>query len=122
MSIHDWTRVKSGTFHDFHQDWTVEICRTLNRGVLPPGYFAMAEKQVTGPEPDVVTLQLRTHDSPGGLAVAEAPPRVRQSARKQTERGIYGVPLNTIGQNRLTRRNPWPDMDSSAKSDEFGEK
>ena len=96
MPIHDWTRVKSGTFHDFHQDWTIEIRRTLNRGILPPGYFAMAEKRVTDPEPDVVALQLRTYDSPGGLAVAEAPPRVRQSARKQTERGIYARKGNRI--------------------------
>ena len=97
MPIHDWTRVKSGTFHNFHQDWTVEICRTLNRGLLPDGYFAMADQRVTGPEPDVVALQLRGRDSPGGgLAVADAPPRVRQSARKQTERGIYARKGNRI--------------------------
>ena len=96
MPIHDWTRVKSGTFHNFHQDWTVEICRTLNRGLLPDGYFAMADQRVTGPEPDVVALRLRSHDSPGGLAVAEAPPRVQQSARKQTERRIYAGKGNRI--------------------------
>ena len=51
MPIHDWTRIDSGTFHDFHQDWTIEIRRTLNRGVLPAGYFAMADQRVTGAEP-----------------------------------------------------------------------
>ena len=38
MPIHDWTRVSAGIYHSFHQDWTIEICRTLNRGILPPGY------------------------------------------------------------------------------------
>ena len=35
MSIHDWTRVSVGTFHDFHQGWTIEIRNTLNSEVLP---------------------------------------------------------------------------------------
>jgi len=25
MPIHDWTRVAAGIYHDFHQDWTIEI-------------------------------------------------------------------------------------------------
>jgi hypothetical protein len=41
MPIHDWTRVDAGLFHDFHQDWTVEICRALNAGRLPPGLAAL---------------------------------------------------------------------------------
>jgi hypothetical protein len=55
MPIHDWTRVDAGTFHDFHCDWTIEICRTLNRGLLPTGYFAMVEQRVSGPKPKVAT-------------------------------------------------------------------
>ena len=61
MPIHDWTRVGAGTFHDFHQGWTIEIRNTLNRGILPDGYFAMADQRVSGPEPDVVALRLRGH-------------------------------------------------------------
>jgi hypothetical protein len=34
MPIHDWTRVEAGLFHHFHQDWTIEICRTLNRDLV----------------------------------------------------------------------------------------
>lgn len=98
MPIHDWTRVASGTFHDFHQDWTIEIRRTLNAGVLPPGYFAMADQRVTGPEPDVVTLQLRPPgENPtrvGGTAVAERLPQVRQSA--SIEASIYARKANRI--------------------------
>jgi hypothetical protein len=43
MPIHDWSKVQSGNFHDFHQDWTIEIRRTLNSGLLPPGYSAVVE-------------------------------------------------------------------------------
>jgi len=25
MPIHDWSRIPSGLFHDFHQTWTIQI-------------------------------------------------------------------------------------------------
>jgi hypothetical protein len=50
MPIQDWTRVDSGTFHDFHQGWTIEIRRTLNRRVLPRGYIAMVAQRVNEPQ------------------------------------------------------------------------
>lgn len=96
MPIHDWTRVDSGTYHSFHQDWTIEICRTLNRGVLPDGYFAMTEQRVSGPEPDVVALHLRDPETMGGLAVAEAPPRLRRAAELQTEAGLHARKANRV--------------------------
>jgi hypothetical protein len=96
MPIHDWTRVDAGTYHDFHQDWTVEIRRTLNREVLPPGFRAMVDLKVSGWEPDVATLKLREPLSPGGLAVAEVPPRVRQIERAETETGRYARKANRI--------------------------
>jgi hypothetical protein len=96
MPIHDWTRVDAGTFHNFHQDWTIEICRTLNRGILPPGYFAMADQRVSDPEPDVIALRFREPSPPGGLAVAEAPPRARQVAHIETEREVYARKANRI--------------------------
>jgi hypothetical protein len=85
MSIHDWTRVGAGTWHDFHLAWTAEIRNALNGGLLPPDYYAQAE-QIAGPlGPDVLTLQ-ESDDSPngatpsssgGGIALATAPPRAR---------------------------------------------
>jgi hypothetical protein len=82
MPIHDWTRVDAGSFHDFHQVWTVGIRNALNAGALPAGYFAMADQSRGGPIPDVITLQQREmpHDLPGpsgGVAVADAPPRAK---------------------------------------------
>jgi hypothetical protein len=41
MPIHDWARVDAGLFHDFHQDWTIELRRSLNAGRLLPGYVAL---------------------------------------------------------------------------------
>ena len=46
MPIHDWTRITAGGFHTFHQDWTIEITRTLNRGLLPAGYAAFTDLRV----------------------------------------------------------------------------
>jgi uncharacterized protein DUF4058 len=45
MPIHDWTRVDAGLFHDFHQDWTIELRRSLNAGRLPVGYVATTPPQ-----------------------------------------------------------------------------
>ncbi len=45
MPIHDWTRATSGGFHNFHQDWTIEIYRALNWGILPPGHSAFIEAE-----------------------------------------------------------------------------
>ncbi|HSZ59881.1 MAG TPA: DUF4058 family protein [Tepidisphaeraceae bacterium] len=82
MPIHDWSNVDDGVFHYFHQAWTIEFSYALNAGVLPEGFFALAEQVVSGPIPDVITLQRgpssskAPHES-GGMLVAEAPPRAR---------------------------------------------
>ena len=86
MPIHDWTRVDAGIFHDFHAAWIIEIRNVLNGGLLPEGYYALAE-QVTGPfGPDVLTLQANGTDdtpnfngatrTPGAVALLERPPKV----------------------------------------------
>ncbi len=82
MPIHDWTRVDAGLFHDFHQDWTIELRRSLNAGRLPAGYVALADQQIGGPIPDVLTLSRRppgtgAREPAGGLAVATVPPQAR---------------------------------------------
>jgi hypothetical protein len=89
MPVHNWSRVDAGIFHDFHVAWVPEIRTVLNSGLLPQGYYALAEQHAGRSIADVLTL----HASPaapeplplppatGGLAVAEAPPRMR---RRQT--------------------------------------
>lgn len=86
MPIHDWTRVNAGTFHAFHVAWIAQLQSALNAGVLPDGYYALAEQVAGGPIPDVLALhdaeagpaigEKSPSDDVSGVAVAEAPPRV----------------------------------------------
>lgn len=57
MPVHDWTRVDAGIFHAFHHGWIEELARSLNRGLLPPEYYALPEQHAAGFGPDVLTLQ-----------------------------------------------------------------
>jgi hypothetical protein len=59
VPMHDWSRVQAGIFHHFHHSWIEEIARTLNRGLLPPDHYALAEQFVGGFGPDVLTLRDR---------------------------------------------------------------
>jgi hypothetical protein len=89
MPINDWTCVDDGIFHDFHSAWIPEIRKTLNAGLLPEGYYALAEQHLGSNIADVLTLHVNPASSErepllpdiGGTAVAEVPPRVR---RKQS--------------------------------------
>jgi hypothetical protein len=94
MPVHDWTRVSDGTFHDSHYSWVLEIKRALKRGLLPPGYYVMAE-QFGGDlgDPGVLTLQAATAppEPEGSLAgtatLTESPPVVH--ARTTIARDSY---------------------------------
>jgi hypothetical protein len=87
MPMHDWKRVGTYVYHDFHGDWIYAIRRVLNNGALPPGYYAMADQVTRTIGPDVLTLQARTpteHQNvdqsqthTGQFAVKDTPPRVR---------------------------------------------
>jgi hypothetical protein len=103
MPVHDWTRVSAGTFHHFHQRWIGAIGDALNTGLLPPGYFALAEQKAGGPEPDVVTLRLPQRPDPdpgqGGLAVTDVPPKTR--FRVEADAANYARRAD-----RLTVRHP----------------
>lgn len=88
MPMHDWTRVDSSVFHDFHVGWITEIRTALNNGLLPQGYYARAEQHAGQTIADVLTLRAsvasrETEQAPlvpdtGGVAIAEAPPRTRR--------------------------------------------
>jgi hypothetical protein len=82
MPIHDWTLVDAGLFHHFHQDWTIELSRSLNAGLLPSGFVALTDQRISGPIPDVLTLNRKPKstgkpDAAGGLGVAPSPPKAR---------------------------------------------
>jgi len=76
MPIHDWTRVDAGLFHDFHQDWTIELRRSLNSGRLLPGFIALTDQQV------------------GALAATAAPPQARFV--DEVEEDVYARRANRL--------------------------
>jgi hypothetical protein len=87
MPIHDWTRVTSGTFHAFHTAWIAQLQETLNAGLLPADYYALAEQFAGDMGPDVLTLETPgragrdegEREPEGGIAIAERPPRVQNT-------------------------------------------
>lgn len=104
MGIHDWTRVSAGTFHDFHTAWLTHLKETLNAGVLPDEFYAMAEQRAGQILPDVLTLHSGDVDDgwpPGtdstsaAVAVAEAPPQVSLTMR-MTDEDVYHLKQKTL--------------------------
>jgi hypothetical protein len=101
MPVHNWARVSDGTFHDFHYSWVLEIKRALKRGLLPKGYYVMAE-QFGGDlgAPDVLTLQAtETRPEPEGplsgtATLTESPPVVH--ARATIPRDSYARMQRTL--------------------------
>src|SRR5262249_53586418 len=87
MPVHDWTRVDAGTFHAFPTSWITHLMETLNAGRLPRGYYALSEQVASRMQTDLLTLradiprELPRAGANGGVAVAEAAPRVRLSVR-----------------------------------------
>jgi hypothetical protein len=81
--------------------WISELDKALNGGLLPPGYYSLPEQHTSASIPDLLTL----HASPaagkplppapatGGLALAEAPPRVQ---RKQTVGAVARTRRRTL--------------------------
>lgn len=87
MPMHDWERVEAGIYHDFHHEWISDIKGALNRGILPPNHYALAEQVAAGFGPDVLTLQgdPESHepDSGGGMATfTQVRPKLTPTAKK----------------------------------------
>jgi hypothetical protein len=78
MPLHDWSRIPSGLFHDFHQSWSIRLKDALNAGRLPKGVSALVE-QKSGPlESDVLAIEARNkrreeEGSTGGVAIMDRP-------------------------------------------------
>ena len=108
MPVHDWTKVKAGIFHDFHTAWIAEIRRDMNAGLLPDGYYAMAEQIAGGFGPDILTLGLPTNRddrdvAAGGTATMELPKtQVRQRTAGNPEPGKRkSITIRHIGNHRI---------------------
>ncbi len=107
MSVHNSEKVYAGLFHHFHQLWTVQLCNTLNQGVMPEGYFALVESHALGVVPDVLTLHRRDRSdsdsgSPlatSGIAILDAPPQAAIISEEEEE-AIYVEKANRIKVHR----------------------
>jgi hypothetical protein len=90
MPLHDWALLDAGIFHAFHVAWLPELQKVLNSGLLPEGYYALAEQHAGRAIADVLTLhaspaglqaapaRLPLPPATGGVALADAPPRTRR--------------------------------------------
>jgi hypothetical protein len=100
MPIHDWRSVDAGIFHAFHHSWIEEIQRALNRGLLPPEYYALPEQIASGLGPDVLSLQkpgteaVSPEEPRGGIVVTKTPPKVRFRARAELD--LYGAKAKAV--------------------------
>jgi hypothetical protein len=98
MPIHDWTRVPSGLFRDFHQSWSMRIKDALNAGRLPKGVAALVEQRAGPRESDVLAIEGRNRPRPGAGGdggVAMMPRPVTQIVRRTTKE-IYAGRANRI--------------------------
>ena len=98
MPIHDWSRVPSGLFHDFHQSWSIRIKDALNSGRLPKGVAALVEQRSGPRESDVLAIEVRpkrnlVEEMNGGIATLPAP--VTRIVRRTTN-AIYTTRANRI--------------------------
>jgi hypothetical protein len=98
MPIHDWSRVPSGLFHEFHQSWSIRIKDALNSGRLPKGVAALVEQRAGPKESDVLAIEVRPkrhlgEELDGGIATL--PPPVTRIVRRTTK-GIYASRANRI--------------------------
>jgi hypothetical protein len=85
MPAHDWTRVDAGIFHAFHLGWLGQLQAALNAGLLPAGFYALAEQHAGAAIPDFLTLHTGSSATaprlPRGAAVAtvtKTQPRVQR--------------------------------------------
>ena len=124
MPLHDWTRVHAGEYHAFHNAWIAALQGAMNNGGLPDGYYALGEQQAKEPPaaddgddaraygPDVLTLARQGEDdldesSPdaGGLAVAQAPPKLSLRGRGQPG-SVYARLRRTLAIRHVSRDRP----------------
>lgn len=93
MPVHDWSEVRSGRIHHFHNSWFYKLSDCLNAGLLPPGFYAAGEQWAGGMEPDVLALQERDRaatdwrDAETAIVLEEQPPKVAHTMR--AEEAVY---------------------------------
>lgn len=109
MAVHDWTLVEAGIYHDFHMSWITHLKEAL-KGILPRGYYALAEQHLGRKVRDVLALHTSEPEmqSPapeppegGAIAVAEAPPKVSQTLVASLPKGRRTLTIRHISGHRI---------------------
>jgi hypothetical protein len=95
MPLHDWSRVPSGLFHDFHQTWSIFIKAALNSGLLPKNLSALVEQRSGPRERDVLTIESsRGIDaSDSGIVTLEKP---ATTIVRRTNKHAYAAKANRV--------------------------
>jgi hypothetical protein len=99
MPIHNWARVPSGLFHDFHQSWSIRMKDALNAGRLPKGLAALVEQRAGPRESDVLSIETRarTLGAEGnwgeGVVTAERP---ATRIVRRTTKAFYAERANRV--------------------------
>ena len=92
MPVRDWSRVNTCVFRDFHHSWISQIKHTLNDGVLPMDFYAMAEQWPSTGQPRTPAPRPSTGVLPR--------PKVRDAA--QTEEDWYRRKKSHVKVRHLT--------------------
>jgi hypothetical protein len=109
MPVHDWTRVDAGIFHHFHTTWVTHLAEGL-KGILPRGYYALAEQHLGRKQGDVLALHVSEPaiatpppEPPegGAVAVAEAPPRVNRTLVSSPQRARRTLTIRHVSGHRI---------------------
>ena len=105
MPVHDWTRVEAGIFHAFHVAWVPEIQKALNDGLLPEGYYALAEQHAGRAIADILTLHalwpIVTNSNFWNSLTLTEPSFLRRNGRRGTATARNGCSIRRwIGRGR----------------------
>ncbi|MBX9682092.1 MAG: DUF4058 family protein [Gemmataceae bacterium] len=92
MPLHDWSRVPSGLFHDFHQTWSIFIKSALNGGILPRNLSALVEQR-SAPRERRVESSPPADERDTGVVTMERP---TTSIVRRTNKHLYAERANRI--------------------------
>jgi hypothetical protein len=117
MPVHDWSRVTAGIFHHFHGAWIFALAESLNHGILPRRFYALAKstREDTLPGQRIQDRLVIRHASDDRMvAVIEIVSQANKSnsnalnlfVRKSIEFLGRGIHLLIVDVQPPTRRDP----------------
>lgn len=114
MPLHDWSKVESGIFHDFHTVWIAEIRNALNGGLLPADFYALTEQHMGGyiadvftlhspPNSNVVSQPQAEYHAPGGIAIADELPATKnhESVPREMKELQRSIAIRHVSSHRI---------------------